>query len=72
VGVVGAVDEFDVDFCCADEMGLEVEDDCSLPKARECFRGSDLIAVVADWVGGKKKAAGMSWIHHTSDKVLVA
>jgi hypothetical protein len=29
------------------------------------------MAAVADWVGGGKKAAGISWICHTSDNSLM-
>ena len=75
VEVVDAVDEAGVEVCGGemDEADLEIGDNCSLSKARGCFCDSDLIAAVADWVGGGgKKVAGMSWIRHTSDKVLTA
>jgi hypothetical protein len=81
VDMVDMVDEMDVytvvDDCDgADSIDAEIgEDNCPFPKLRECFRDKDLIAAVADWVGvvaGGKKTAGISWVRHTSDKILTA
>lgn len=63
--------DVDTDVCGGmDSTDGEIGDDLySLPKSKGC---KDLITALADWAGGGKKTPGISWVRHTSDKVLTA
>ena len=57
-------------FMCSCAMHKVIGDNCSLAKVSRCIWESHLIAAVTDLVGNSgKKAAGISWIRHTSEKV---
>jgi hypothetical protein len=66
VEVVGAVDEFDVV-----RMKWVWKSETIVHSRKQEGASERVIAAVADRVGGKK-AAGMSWIRHISDRVLTA